>query len=61
MASMTGLMIYNLIVSIQIWAKVSEVIWCATNTDCRLAGWQVSEVNIVMKCSHRFPISKLDF
>ena len=23
---------------------------CATNADCRLADWQVNEVNIVVKC-----------
>ena len=34
---------------------------CATNADCRLADWQVNEVNIVVKCSNRFPIPKLDF
>ena len=34
---------------------------CATNADCRLADWQVNEVNIVVKYSNRFPISKLDF
>ena len=32
--------------------------WCATNGDCRLADWQVSKVNIVVKCSNRFPIFK---
>ena len=26
--------------------------------DCRLADWQVNEVNIVVKCSNRFPIPK---
>ena len=35
--------------------------WCATNADCRLADWQVNEVNIVVKYSNRFPIPKLDF
>ena len=34
---------------------------CATNADCRLGDWQVNEVNIVVKCSNRFPIPKLDF
>ena len=33
---------------------------CATNADFRLADWQVNEVNIVVKCSNRFPIPKLD-
>ena len=33
--------------------------WCATNADCRLPDWQVNEVNIVVKCFNRFPISKL--
>ena len=32
---------------------------CATNADCRLAYWQVNEVNIVVKCFNRFPITKL--
>ena len=31
---------------------------CATNADCRLADWPVNEVNIVLKCSNRFPIPK---
>ena len=34
---------------------------CVTNADCRLAYWQVSKVNIVVKCSNRFPINKIDF
>ena len=34
---------------------------CATNADCRLADGQVNEINIVVKCSNRFPIPKLDF
>ena len=34
---------------------------CATNADCRLADWRVNEVNIVVKCSNRVPIPKLDF
>ena len=33
--------------------------WCATNTNCRLAYWQVNKVNIVGKCFNRFPITKL--
>ena len=35
----------------------------ATNadSDCRLAGTSVNEVNIVVKCFNRFPIPKLDF
>ena len=28
---------------------------CATNSDCRLADWQVNEVDIDVKCSNRFP------
>ena len=28
---------------------MAEVIQSATNTDCRLADWQVNELNIVMK------------
>ena len=32
---------------------------CATNADCRLADWQVSEINIVVKFSNRFCIPKL--
>ena len=34
---------------------------CATNVDCILTDWQVNEVNIVVKCSNRFRIPKLDF
>ena len=33
--------------------------WCATNADCRLADWQVNEINIVVKWSNRFSIPKL--
>ena len=33
---------------------------CVTNTDCRLVNWQVNEVKIVVKCSNRFLIPKLD-
>lgn len=33
---------------------------CVTKTDCRLANWQVSEVNVVVKCSNRFLIPKLE-
>ena len=29
---------------------------CVTNADCRLADWQVNEVNIVVKCFNRLPI-----
>ena len=29
---------------------------CATNADCRLADWQLNEINIVVKCSNRFSI-----
>ena len=34
---------------------------CAANVDCLLTDWQVNEVNIVVKCSNRFPLPKLDF
>ena len=33
--------------------------WCVTNTDCRLADWQVNVVKIVMKCFNRFLMPKL--
>ena len=33
--------------------------WCAKNADCRLADWQVNEVNIVVKCSNRLSRPKL--
>ena len=29
--------------------------------DCRLADWQVNDVNNAVKCFNRFPIPKLDF
>ena len=35
--------------------------WCATNEDWSLAEGRVNEVNIVVKCSNRVPIPKLDF
>ena len=31
----------------------------ATNADCRLADWQVIEVNIVVECFNRFSTPKL--
>ena len=37
---------------------VPQTHWCASNADCRLANWQVNEVNIVVKCSNGFPIPK---
>ena len=38
-----------------------EGTWCATNIDYILTDWKVNEVNIVVKCSNRFPLPKLDF
>ena len=32
---------------------------CATNTDCRLADWQVNEENFVVECFNRVPIPKV--
>ena len=42
---------------VQYW-WVPQTHQCATNVDCRLANWQVNEVNIVVKCSTRFPFHK---
>ena len=42
---------------VQYW-WVPQTHQCATNVDCRLANWQVNEVNIVVKCSNRFPFPK---
>ena len=42
---------------VQYW-WVPQTHQCATNVDCRLANWQVNKVNIVVKCSNRFPIPK---
>ena len=45
----------------KILKKISSIflIRCATNADCRLAGWQVNEENFVVECFKRVPIPKV--
>ena len=43
------------------WRAIMAGTRCATNVDCRPTDWQVNEVKIVVKCSNRFRIPKLDF
>ena len=43
------------------WRATMAGTQCASNVDCILTDWQVNEVNIVVKCSNRFPIPKLNF
>ena len=58
----------NLLIAVLLWFvfwdwiyELTHTTWCATNAGCRLADWQVIEVNIIVKSSNRFPIPKLDF
>ena len=37
----------------------TQSVRCATNADCRLADWQVNEVNIVLNVLNTFSIPKL--